>query len=829
MRNRSVRSLAMPIGAALVFGVPIHAQSQEGALIEEIVVTARLREESLQDVPVSISVLSADLIAEAGIADAFDLFELTPGITYDERQDRNASMASVRGVQTNAIAPTRQKVNSFLDGMPVLGSQGGLQFVGVERIEIMRGPQSANFGRATFSGAINYISKNPGDEFAADFSLQGTDLGRNSFKTSLSGPITDTLGFTFDMNLDEYDGADEWFSTDGFDMGERETEYYTGKLVFAPNDSFDGSIRFIHSEITDSTNIQYYISGAERDRCTNHILGMGSPYIQGTFNCNVDAPSGGIPLNHRPEVNISQATDPDLFFQAQSFGVLDPKSDVERDRIQLALNFSTDNGSTLQILSFVGEEESERWFDSDASATDPQFGPVMGMGAPMVIGVGSMANPSEIDETYAEVRWLSPADQRLRWLVGASVYDYESLTNVWSQLAGVRLGIEDEANGGNPFSPLLIINDESTATGVFANVTYDVTDQLTLSFEARQQRDEITSSDLQSGATFDNNSDNFQPRLAINYAISDQMSVYGQISRGNNPAGVNLPFVNPDTIASLAAAGAAGFVSFDENTFLTFEEEELTNFEVGLKGSFLDARLQLAAALYVMDWEDMIQPFNTAWNGAWNDGSFDPDGRVFTNPQTMARTFFNTGDGDLSGVEVEASYRFNDAWSIRGAATIAKAEFDSSCDPAAVTNLEFTPTDTIAEGSFSNCVDVSGNDMPGQPDATLALSPTYRSGLIGNSNWSWMGRLDVRWQDSEFFDSVNLLKLPSYTIVNASVAFSNDNWNVRAYVNNITDEDTPNSINFNNDLSLDINGNEENFLIRPRTPREAGFRVNYRF
>jgi len=77
-------------------------------------------------------------------------------------------------------------------------------------------------------------------------------------------------------------------------------------------------------------------------------------------------------------------------------------------------------------------------------------------------------------------------------------------------------------------------------------------------------------------------------------------------------------------IDSLAAAAAASSVAFDENTFLTFDEEELTNFEVGLKATVLDNRLQFTAALYVMDWDKMIQPFTLDWNGAWNDGSFDP-------------------------------------------------------------------------------------------------------------------------------------------------------------------------------------------------------------
>ncbi len=810
--------------AASLSAVAAPASAQQEFLLEEVVVTARKREESLQDVPVSISVLNSDMLVESGIRDAYDLFDMTPGINWEQAQDRQGSRPSVRGVQTAAQNPVRQKVTSFLDGMPLLGQQGGLQFVGVDRVEIMRGPQSSAFGRATFAGAINYVSRTPGDEFSGDVRLATSDLGRNEVQLEIGGPINDTFGYTLDVNLDEFEGPSEWVSTDGFRLGGQETTYITGKLTFAPNDRFDGYVRFVHSDITDTPPIEYFVSTAERAACSNTVLGaMGqNPYVAGDFNCSIAVPSGGYPRNHRPELAFTPGTTP--FYVAQTYSVLEPSSNVERNRVQGQFNFNADNGGTLEVLTFHSEDELRRWYDSDTSATVPV---VMGT---MAQGVNSMANPNTIEEDYLEVRWISPGDDRLRWLVGASIYDYASLTNVWSQFAGVVLGLEDLANGGMSFIPNLVLSDTSTNSGIYANVTYDITDQTTLSVEGRFQRDDVTNVDNITGASFNNTTDSFQPRIGLNHTINDQVSVYAQLSSGTNPAGVNLPYVEQLRIDSLAAAAAAGAVTFNETTFLTFDEEELTNFEVGVKGNLLDNRLQLAAALYVMDWDKMIQPFTLDWNGAWNDGSFDPQGRTFGNPFVMGRTFLNTGTGDLSGVELEANWRFADNWSLRTALTLSSLEYSQFCDPLGVTTLGLAPTDTPATGAPTACVEVGGNRLIEQPEQTLVLSPTYRSGTIGNTDWSWVGRFDLRWEGDSFVDAQNIMSLPATTTINGSLAFRDANWTIRLYGNNLTEEDTPRRIQYSNDGSFGVSGpGRRNFLIRPRLPREIGLQLTYDF
>ena len=826
MKNESVdRRRRIPFAAAVAAALaapPVLAQDP----LEEIVVTARKREESLQEVPVSISVINSDLLVESGIRDAYDLFEMTPGINWEQAQDRQGSRPSVRGVQTAAQNPVRQKVTSFLDGMPLLGQQGGLQFVGVDRVEVMRGPQSSAFGRATFAGAINYVSRTPGDEFSGDMRLATSSLGRNELQFEIGGPINETFGYTLDANFDEFRGADEWVSSDGYELGGQRTTYVTGKLTFAPNDNFDGYVRFIHSDIDDTPPIEWYPTRAERDACSNITLGMGNRYFEGAFNCEFAVPAGGYPRNHRPEVVFEDGTRE--YYAAQIYSVLDPSSRVERNRIQSQLNFNTEGGSTLELLAFYSEDDLRRWYDSDTSAANPVVSFPMGMY--MVAGVSSMANPNAIEENYVEARWISPGEERLRWLVGASVYDYSSLTNVWSVYAGVVLELEDEVNNGNPFVPNLVLSDTSTNTGVYANVTYDITDQTTISFEGRFQRDDVTNIDNITGHSFNLTTDSFQPRIGLNHNLNEEVSVYAQISSGTNPAGVNLPFVEQLRIDSLSAAAAAGAVAFDETTFLTFEEESLTNFEVGVKANALENRLQLAAAVYVMEWDKMINPFTLSWDGDWNDGSFDPNGNTFTGPFVMARTFINTGVGDLSGVEVEAAWAATDNWTVRGAATLSSLEYSQFCDPLAVQNLGLTATHTAATGAATACVEVGGNRLLEQPEQTLVLSPTFRSDPIGTSDWTWMARLDMRYEGDWFVDATNIMSLPATATFNGSLAFRNGDLTIRLYGSNLTDDATPRRVDFANDNGIAPTGpGRRSFRIRPRLPREVGAQLTYQF
>tara|TARA_B100000315_G_C14336762_1_gene477754 strand:- start:180 stop:764 length:585 start_codon:yes stop_codon:yes gene_type:complete len=194
----------------------------------------------------------------------------------------------------------------------------------------------------------------------------------------------------------------------------------------------------------------------------------------------------------------------------------------------------------------------------------------------------------------------------------------------------------------------------------------------------------------------------------------------------------------------------------------------------------------------------------------------------------MAMGFVNVGDGDLSGIELEANFRANDNWSFRGSATFASAEYAASCDARSVNDYGYAPTFTVQEGAPYDCVEVAGNDMPQQPDTTLVLSGTYTAPL-GTGGWEWFGRLGLRYASEEYLsnDSLNLANLPAYTIWNGSVTLRNDHLTLALYGNNLTDDDTPRQMNLSTDNNL--SPVRDGLLITPRIPRELGVRMTYDF
>ena len=798
-------------------------QGEQGATLEEIVVTARQREEVLTDVPVSISVVGADLIDEAGIIEPRDFFELTPGLDFDTNGDRNNATPAVRGVQSTATATTRQKVMSFIDGMPLVGAQGTMQFVDVERVEIFRGPQSAAFGRSTFAGAINYVTRDPGEEFEGDVFIGTTDLGRNQVQLSLGGPINDTFGFTFDANFDEFDGDDSWVSTEpGLELGGTETEYLSGKLTFAPSDTFNGEIRMSTMRTDDDMTLRYYISPEEWASCTNLVSPnlMGVRWIDGTFDCNPSAPAGGIPTNTDVTTTFTDPADIQL---ASTYNIDEPGVVNERDRIQGEFNFSFDRGD-LQVLSFYSEESYIRWADGDES--DAPLAIAMGM--VMGMSVNHMADPTDIEEKMVEVRWLSPGEERLRYTVGASIYDYEFLTLVWSQYAGILAGLQDDL----AIQPNVIISEESQNQAVFANISYDINDRTTLSVEGRYQTEDLTNINQVTGEAFTNTTTSFMPRIAINHSFDNGITAYAQLAQGLNPAGVIPAARSPRVVDSHAQAFGLGLIEWELDSVLFYEEEEITNLEFGFKAGLADNRVQVAAAVYQMDWEHYNQAYTLNWNVdtlSAQQGVVSPGLLPGLNPgDYMLRAQLDLGSANVSGIEAEATWFVNDRWDLRGSLTLQSTEYETFCDPNSVQNIGLTPTNTIGDGSgvLFNCVSAVGNEFERQPDMSYNVAATYRA-PIANTDWRWVARLDWRSVGEQWVDASNLMALPETQTLNASVNFRNENLDIRLYARNLTDDDTPRIVQSGTDFNQAPPN--QNFQVLPRDPREIGVSLTYGF
>lgn len=864
----------------MLYSAPNLAQdaSGENVSLEEIVVTARKREESLQEVPVSITVLGQNLINDANILTQNDLFELVPGIYYDQGPDRNAAFPSVRGVQANEIATNRTKVTSFIDGMPILGSQGALGFGNVAQVEVYRGPQSAAFGRSTFGGAINYITRDPGDEFDASVSLDFSDYGRRLFRGEIGGPISDTVGYMVNVEKEDSDALSDYVATDGTQYGARGTDSLSGKLVFEPNDAVNVELTFSHVEVTDGPTPQYFITEAARDACfgnagaINPAMMGGGLYIDGTFDCDWSQGPELAAQNDRSTILATVFDNPafaaafpqyqgltaqqqdDLLFLARSqsvYGDYEGAHDT-RDRGTLQLDYLLDNRSAIQVSFMKSKEDYIRGNDGSRDPDSPiNFVPGMGVDwqyvdmGPMATLGAIMSDPTDIDETYAEVRWVSPEDDRLRYVVGASYYDYDFLTTLYfGGYAALQQGTAAverylSLTGDDPSIPDQLLGESATNVAVFFNASYDATDRLTLTAEGRYQNDEVSGTDTISGNSGSVTTRKFIPRLSFNYAVNDATTFYGQYAVGNNPAGVNVGFFNPDIIASLNAANAlwaatngAEGAPYTVESVVNFKEEELENLEFGFKGSAFDNRLQYSTAIYFMQWRDNVQPTNLYWGPPLLPGEQAA-------PEDGNRTFVNNGDQDMRGLEFEGNFLVNSNVSLRGTLGLLKAEYTDYCDIGLVDGLGdyavATGRATYETSGDYPCYRVDGQDAKEQPKVTASFSPSYRADL-GDTGLLWNIRADFRYETGQWFDSANIAKTEDVLSVNAYAGLGGEHWDATLYISNLTDNDTP--INYSSAEDEAIGGinpaipgpyQTYNYLITPRQPRTVGLRLNYRF
>jgi outer membrane receptor protein involved in Fe transport len=897
------------VAGLLAVGTPTGVSAQEAGeaaaleedelVLEEIIVTGRKREELLRDVPVAITTFSQDYLVESGITNLQKLYEATPGLTFDTAHgDRNSSQPAIRGIQSNRVLSTLQKVSSFVDGIPMSGQVASLTFAGIDQVEVYRGPQSAAFGRATFAGAINYTTSDATEEFEGQIQARTSNLDDNELGISISGPLGDKLGYRLTFIADEFTGPDEWTANNGAKMGTEETKTFIAKLNFEFSEKVYGEVIYMWVEQDDTYGPFNRLDPADcnYDGDSGIFLRTGGRFLElpsGAWDCDVH----GTPLrrNHDALGQFTAAYDdhideytaaaPDAdtngdgivsleeylaqttpafgtFEQALQGQTMQPRVVNERQRIQGTLNFEIgDNGHLLQILGMTNEEDFNRWFDADRSDAHPVF--FMNniyMAGLLTMLAGTTSQPST--EDYAEVRWVSPSDHRFRYMLSAAYYAYDYRIEVFSNWGAREYGLTHP--DGTEISALrnIVIGQGMTNVGAAFGLQYDWTDRTTLSFEGRWQNDENCGEDAVVEGKLCQEADSFAPRLAFNTAITDNHNVYGQISQGTNPGGVNLAYIDPNIEYSLAVArgdipvpdvpGAvnAGVtyngqdgnpppaVDYMPSDWTSYEEEELTNFEIGAKGRFGSGRGSYELALFYMDWDNVLDRRILDWNddteGGWNEG--------YWNDYIEAHTYLNEGDAIIKGLEFSSRFNISDIWSIEGNLTLLDATYDNYCAPQAT---EYFTSDTPPltnvlpiltreeDGVLVACGVVDGNKLPRIADFSgfLRVAADLPNEIFG---FTPRFNADVLYEGSHYDDPLNLIKRNSVTTLNLAAMFVHPKLTLRFFVNNVTDEEEPRSLGWGTFLTDNANPTVRpamaaSWEVLPRRPREYGITAIYRF
>ncbi len=234
-----------------IAAVPLVVPVEQGwaQAIEEIIVTTRHKEENLQTVPIAVTAISADMIQRQGITNMFQLAELDPSVSFDTSYGPGDTRISIRGLSNTR---GRSNVAFLVDGVDVttenqIAAGSGLLanqrlLTDVERIEIVKGPQNALYGRAAFAGAIAYTTKNPTDTLTANLGVNAAQGNQFDLMGAVSGPVTDTLGFRVDGVTWTSDGR-YTNSVSGADIGGGEGWGGSGTLRWEPADSLDFKLR----------------------------------------------------------------------------------------------------------------------------------------------------------------------------------------------------------------------------------------------------------------------------------------------------------------------------------------------------------------------------------------------------------------------------------------------------------------------------------------------------------------------------------------------------------------------------------------------------------
>jgi iron complex outermembrane receptor protein len=859
---RSSVSGALCFALALTFGASATyvdtASAQAGDRLEEVVVTARKREESLQDIPLSISAFTDAEIEAAGFRDLGDIAQKTSGIFYDPRATfgsagRSNSNIRIRGAQVASSFANRQSASLFVDGVFALGGINSMPLSDLERVEVIKGPQSAFFGRNTFAGAVNYITKTPNlDEWEGEADLTAGQYEQYDVSLLASGPIIrDKLGFQ--INARSMNRGNMWTATDGGGLGEETSESVSTVLYWEPTDRLSIKLRhmFLHDE--DGPPATAILKGSDYDTCTGRVYpgrfdDDGNPYTIDFTNGRVlggrTFPAGS-PVNYicgqppgidSPLVNISQETTlrPAIFgetflvLDTTQFGLTGPTNPdllidlltkrtlipgvpfldhygLERYNRRTSLNIDyefengisvaallADNRQDLQIITDFDRQDASAWYGQD-----PQF----------------------FDDASFELRFVSNQDRKLRWVGGITWYEQEFITNGGGGLLATGQFIPGISGvfGLPPTS-----GDEAEVVGVFGAISYDLTDKLTLDAEVRVMTDERTIATAQ--GSFTEEYDSTVPRIILSYKPNDQTNIYGQYSQGSLPGIVNglvaicspddflVPYISPITgqpstdseCKQLAAQGAPS----------STEVQELDAFEVGIKRTFADGRASLSAAAYYWEWVGKQSSATVTWVRD-ADTVEDRDGIPNAFPNTLGVVV--SGSSEMYGLDVEGSYVFSDNWSADLALGWVETEWTDFLDRSII--------------QLTGTSNQKGNEEPIVPNFAGSLTVTYQNQLSGE--WDWYSRLDVNYQGDYFGDPENLLEGPSWTLANLRVGFEKDDLRLEFFVRNLTDEDTWKQVG----QAVDFSPQPANFdflafngaALIPQDKRTFGVRASIKF
>jgi iron complex outermembrane recepter protein len=490
MKGKSckIAALAGVSSLALGWASASYAQNAGVPAIEEIVVSARKTEERLQDVPIAVSAFSRATLDRKGVQDISQLSGVVAGLSYERDFGRRLDRPAIRGQSSILGTPNAA---SFLDGVFIPDSLFSTEMAFVERVEVIKGPQSALYGRQTFSGAISYVSRLPGEVPEGTFKATLASNGEYDVLASYGGALVpQKASLQLAANYYRYGGeytnhnpADSYF---GAKVGKEETRAGTGILRLTPIDPLTITLRLSYAKNDDGHDATA-LQRASKNNCFP-APGTGAfRYYCGVVTATPDDISLNLDL-----VNGGQLT---------------------RETTRGAGIIDYDFGP-VKLTSITGYTHSD-----ERRSADLDFLPIVGAAGTLHVRDGI-----KIEAFSQELRLASAPGDRLSWLVGGYYYREDRHTDRYIYTTKRR-----QDNG---------INTTRNYAG-FGLIRYALTDQFSASAELRFARDELGLIGGDNRYNLSAAYNSLNPRFTLDYKLREGLMVYGTVARGNKPGGFN--------------------------------------------------------------------------------------------------------------------------------------------------------------------------------------------------------------------------------------------------------------------------------------------------
>ena len=791
------RPLAVLLGSTMLLAAaaPAAAQAPEQAVAEaesvsaEILVTARKRQESLQSVPVSVQAFTSEALEASNILNLEDLAAFSPGVQLFQNVDRGYGQVFIRGLQNTPPVgdTTRELASIFIDGIYFTGGVAAINTDNIERVEVIRGPQSALFGRSTFSGAINFITKTPGNDLSATLSATAATYDEYMISGTIDAPLVrDKLSARLSGRFRDF-GGQYTNALDGSALGEQQDLTFTGQLYFTPTERFSAKFTATYTEQRDGPAAAMLVG---RKPTHNFTMPNGNTIYRGVLR-----PTGAPPRQNSFPSDPSKLLVFPPFPAPVAFDSVAGnerlglrRNGLERDFFFASANLEYEiaDGYTLSYLGGYSNEKAERLWDFELSPEDNYYG----------------SRRTNSRSHSHELKIASPDEGRFRWLVGGSWFNQKLFERDPGGIFGSNAFPFLAAYPGAAFvgaGPRVIVDRKINNYAVFGSLGYDFSEQFSISLEGRWQRDELTDTvDRATGVTLKGATNAFLPRGILEWKPNDDLLVYASAAKGLRPTTINSQFAG-----RTAAQKARLLATFPElDIAILAPEETIWSYELGIKSTLLDGRMTFNANAYYSDWKDS-QDLRSLL--ADIDGNGVPVGTLVT---------LSGPDIEAYGLELDTSIRASRNVSLGGAFAWNHTKLKGN-------------TQEASQARFLLQTRPNGERLGQVPEFSGSAFAQYNGDI--SDTLGWFMRAEGVYVGSRFADSLNLTETGDSFDVNLRLGLETPRYSATFFVTNLFQDKTFESLRGNADCAITSACFERAFEAVLPNKRQFGVTVRAKF